>query len=321
MKISVFFNPIPLLRHQIYKYAVVALFFGTLCGSEIFLEAQSVASQEISSSSAKQETQPEEQITGSSFFRFVDQGNSSGMLQTAIAHYENNKGIQVSLIGVVHIGDLEYYKQLQEIFSSYDALLYEMVKPAGDATIPGKQTTSSVSSMQRGMKKLLELEFQLDAVDYSQDNFVHADMDAETFFRVQDERGESLLSLMFQSMMYQWSQQMKGEGPRTNGFQLLAALLNPDRARALKYLLAQEMEAIESMVAGLDGSDGGKGSVILTERNKVAFEVLEEQIQDGKKKLGIFYGAAHLPDMERRLIDMGFCLKTTEWLTAWNIQK
>lgn len=112
---------------------------------------------------------------------------------------------------------------------------------------------------------------------------------------------------------------MKGEGPRTNGFQLLAAMLNPDRARALKYLLAQEMEAIESMVAGLDGSDGGNGSVILTERNKVAFEVLDGQIKDGKMKLGIFYGAAHLPDMERRLIEMGFCLKSTEWLTAWNI--
>lgn len=321
MKISKCSSFISILRRRISICSLGTLTLGLFLWADSQLQAQSSASRDVDVISPPDEVVAEsgEQKSGSSFFRFVDQGKSSGKLQTSITHYVNKKGIEVSLIGVVHIGDKEYYEQLQEIFTHYDALLYEMVKPSGDSSIPGRQTTSSVSSMQRGMKRLLELEFQLDAVDYSQDNFVHADMDAETFFRVQDERGESLLSLMFQSMMHQWSQQMKGEGPRTNGFQLLAAMLNPDRARALKYLLAQEMEAIESMVAGLDGSDGGNGSVILTERNKVAFEVLDGQIKDGKMKLGIFYGAAHLPDMERRLIEMGFCLKSTEWLTAWNI--
>lgn len=321
MKISVFSALFPLLSRRMFHFSIAALCFSAFLDSGTLLNAQSAASQDKSSSADNPETRTEESFAGSSFSRFVDQGNSSGKLQTAITHYKNDQGVQVSLIGVIHIGDLEYYQELQEIFSGYDALLYEMVKPSGDSAIPGKRTTSSISSMQRGMKRLLELEFQLDVVDYSKDNFVHADMDVETFFRVQDERGESLMSLMFQSMMQKWSQQMKGEGPKSNGFQLLAALLNPDRARALKYLLAQEMESIESMVAGLDGSDGGKGSVILTERNKVAFEVLKAQIKEGKKKLGIFYGAAHLPDMERRLMNMGFCLKSTTWLTAWDIQK
>ncbi len=321
MKISTLERFFSVLAVKIASAAVLGVGFGFVFHSvEALAEPPTKITDKDKAADSESLSPAKSSQEGSTFFRFVDLGQNKGRLQTAITHYTNEEGVAVSLIGVVHIGDAKYYKNLQAIFKDYDALLYEMVKPADDSSAPGKQTTSSVSSIQRGMKRLLELEFQLDALDYDQENFVHADMDVDTFFRVQDERGESMLSLMFQSMMQQWSQQMKGKGPRMNHFQLLAALLNPDRARALKYLLAQEMEAIESMVAGLDGSDGGKGSVILTERNKVAFEVLEREIKDGKLKLGVFYGAAHLPDMERRLFDMGYHLKSTDWLTAWDIR-
>jgi hypothetical protein len=315
-----FFGSMKLIHSHLSK-CVAALLFFLSSPAIIFAQEDHPAGADESATlgSESAANANDQEPDASSFFRFVDLGKNRGRLQTATVHYKNQEGIEVSLIGVVHIGDKKYYEQLQKNFEGYDALLYEMVKPANDTSTPGKETTSSVSSMQRGMKRLLELEFQLDALDYDQENFVHADMDVETFFRVQDERGESLLSLMFQSMMSQWSQQLKGQGPRTNSLQLLAALLNQDRARALKYLLAQEMEAIESMVAGLDGSDGGEGSVILTERNKVAFKVLEKEIKAGKRRLGVFYGAAHLPDMERRLLKMGFCLESADWLTAWDI--
>ena len=35
--------------------------------------------------------------------------------------------------------------------------------------------------------------FQLDGIDYNAGNFVHADLDTETFHRMQEERGESIL--------------------------------------------------------------------------------------------------------------------------------
>ena len=56
---------------------------------------------------------------------------------------------------------------------------------------------------------------------------------------------------------------------------------------------------------------------IVGERNRVAFEVLDKQLAAGKKKLAIFYGAAHLPDMEQRLIKRGFKRTSTKWLKAW----
>ena len=71
------------------------------------------------------------------------------------------------------------------------------------------------------------------------------------------------------------------------------------------------------------GFEGDGESVIVGERNKVAVRVLEKEIKAGKKKIGIFYGAAHMPDMEERLIKgLGFAQVGKErWLVAWDISK
>ena len=50
-------------------------------------------------------------------------------------------------------------------------------------------------------------------------------------------------------------------------------------------------------------------------------KVLDQQVRAGKKKLGIFYGAAHFPDMEKRLGEAGWKRSKQEWITAWDIPK
>jgi hypothetical protein len=91
-------------------------------------------------------------------------------------------------------------------FQGYDSLLYEMVKPK-DAPVPGAgaRSESMVSAFQRMLKEFLELEFQLDAIDYTAKNFVHADLDAETFEKMQAERGENIFTLMLRQMLDEMS--------------------------------------------------------------------------------------------------------------------
>jgi hypothetical protein len=67
------------------------------------------------------------------------------------------------------------------------------------------------------------------------------------------------------------------------------------------------------------GMESENGSVIVVERNKVAMDVLNKQMAKGHRRLGIFYGAAHLTDMEQRLLAMGFKREKAEWLTAWDL--
>ena len=66
--------------------------------------------------------------------------------------------------------------------------------------------------------------------------------------------------------------------------------------------------------------DGPEGSTIITERNKKAFEVLSREIAKGRKKIAVFYGAGHLPDMQRRLEqDYQMQQTGTQWLSAWSL--
>ena len=57
-------------------------------------------------------------------------------------------------------------------------------------------------------------------------------------------------------------------------------------------------------------------------RNAKAFEVLEEELQNGKKRIAVFYGAGHLADMAERLEnDFGMTAHRTVWLDAWDLTK
>ena len=235
------------------------------------------------------------------FLKFVDDGQKGGQLQTAIVDYKNADGVVVHLVAAVHIADQPYYDGLNKTFKKYDAVLYEMVKPRDAAPPqPGEErSTSMISMIQRFMKDTLELKFQLDEIDYNAPNFVHADLDYETFEKMEADRGESIWSLMLQQMLRQMAN--PPEHQQEIGLpELLQALSSPDRATQLKMILGRQFGDIEDQMAGF------AGTVLITERNKACFRVLDKQIADGKKNLGIFYGAGHMTDMEKRLTDLGF---------------
>ena len=78
----------------------------------------------------------------------------------------------------MHIGQREYYKDLNEKLGKYDSVLYELVAPDGTRIKPEdlKKSRSVIGSMQSGMKDMLNLEYQLELIDYLAENFRHADM-------------------------------------------------------------------------------------------------------------------------------------------------
>jgi hypothetical protein len=250
------------------------------------------------------------------FLRFVPDKLGGGTLQTAVTTYRDEQGRTVDLVAAVHVADPKYYAALEKSFKDYDALLYEMVKPEGEPPPEkGEKTSGMVTMLQRFMKTVLELQYQLDGIDYSAPNFVHADLDVDTFERMQAERGESIFGLMLKSMLDSMGAEDPIQAEASTG-KLLMALQAPDRGKQLKLVVAKQFDDIEAAMSGLDGPDG---SVILTERNKKCLEVLNQQLNAGKKHLGIFYGAAHLPDMEQRVEAMGFKQVAKRWRVAWDM--
>ena len=268
------------------------------------------------------------------FLRFVRTGDREGHVDTAIVSYRMEDGQQVDLVSVIHIADRDYYRKLNQRFRSYDAVLYEMVKPpeVSGRRRPTKPPSRAeegrmasyrlLGGMQQGMKSILELEFQTDVVDYARPNFVHADMDSLTFARRQKQKGESLFSLMLRSAIEDYKLQLAGKKRAPGLGDLLSIVFSEEsRAHSIKWIIAQEMNHLEEMLAGVDGGGDGEGSVILSERNRVAMRVLDEQLAEGKKRIAIFYGAGHMPDLEKRILSRGGERTGREWFTAWDLRK
>jgi len=257
-----------------------------------------------------------------SFMRFVDDdGGKGGSLQTADVEFRNANGVSVHLIGAIHIAEKAYYDSLNRDFQGYDAVLYEMVKPK-DAPPPGpgdgEKSDSPISQFQRFLKNALDLDFQLDDIDYTAANFVHADMDKETFEKMQEDRGETFEMIFMRMVMKAMSDPgvMNNAQAADSGDDLISILTHPDMERQIKLVLARQLGSMDLSSMGLDGPEG---SVLVTERNKTALSVLSDTLGSGKKKIAIFYGAAHMPDMSKRLEAMGFSPVATRWNAAWDL--
>lgn len=272
-----------------------------------------------------------------SFVRFTDE-KGGGRLETAVVTYKNDAGVELKLVSAIHIGERSYFEELAKDFEADDAVLYELVKEK-DAPVPGpgvirRQAADgegegegggmqSIGELQRFLKDTLNLEFQLDVIDYTRKNFVHADMDREQFEKAQAERGESFETMMLQQLlaaMRRPAPEMMPGGDDADQMlrELVKLVTRPDMERQIKTVIARQMGQMQDAAMGLDGPGG---SVILTERNKAAVKVLEETLKAGeKKRIAVFYGAAHMPDLAKRVRELGFKpVGDAEWKKAWDL--
>ena len=280
----------------------------------------------------------------SQFLRFVETGPQTGRVETALTSYQTAGGVQVDLVAAIHVADKTYYQTLNQRISTYDAVLYEMIKikktrpsPAKTSPIPPtnrKRNRPSQASknprvagqilavqMQKAMQSLLKLQSQVEEIDYSPANFVHADMDAATFARLQNQKKENFLTLMLQSALQERRMQLSGQSRPTSLAEIFRAFSSGDSAHSLKWLFARQLDQVELMLSGIDQGLDGKGSVIISQRNQVALNVLDQQLhQPQKRNIAIFYGAAHMPDFEKHLRQRGFRKTNHQWISAWNLQ-
>jgi hypothetical protein len=220
----------------------------------------------------------------------------------------------VDLVAAVHVADGKYYDELNRRFRQYDAVLYELIAPAGTKIPEGKAVPSNnpVSFVQKMLRDVLELQFQLERVQYNRPNMVHADMSPDELARAMQDRGESVWTIFLRMMVQSMAQQNPGGA---SDVQLLMALFDRNRALALKRIMAEQFQNLDGSVAAIGGTS------LIEGRNAVALRVLRQKLYEGKRKVAIFYGAGHMKDFEQRL-RKDFDLKPvkTEWLTAWEMR-
>ncbi len=259
------------------------------------------------------------------YTRLVETSRWRGRFETAVTTFEDKEGRRVDLVSAVHIGDRAYYEELNRVLRDYERVLYEMVKPDGEPMPePAPEPALSnnpLSLIQRFLSKALELDFQVDAIDYGAKNFVHADISPERLAELVDEKAGGLIGLLLEAILDQLRRGSETQVPENvpDLGDLLGALFAPDRADRLKMMFGRMLGDVEMAYAGLGTSK--LQEILIAERNKVAVAALRTRLGAGDHRLAIFYGAAHMPDMAERLHELGFRRTASRWITAWRIGK
>ncbi len=267
----------------------------------------------------------EKKATPTQFIRLEKNADKQPVaLETAIVRYVPASGegnLTVDLVSVVHVGDRAYYEKLNKQFEQYDVLLYELVAPAGTVIPKGgkKNNDNPVAMLQQMMKFVLGLEHQTDLIDYTKKNFVHADMSPADMAEAMKNRGDNALTLtlgIMADIIRQQNQALLKGGNAGADFDPLTLLTDANGGLKLKQAIAQQL-------ANMDGAGLGQtvNTILITDRNGAALKVFQKELAKGKKKIAIFYGAAHMPDFEKHLRDdFGLKRDSVTWLKAWDLQ-
>jgi len=264
----------------------------------------------------------------SDYVRFLE-GPDKDRLQTAVTRFEKD-GTIVDLVSVVHLADGPYFENLNQLLATYDLVLYEMVGGPYSPTAPVEadelsspsDEMAAIRQLQTLAKSFLGLEFQLDGIDYAAKNFVHADVEWDNLDGLMTARNQNFSEIFSRAMALSKEGGIAGLPDSEAGMSLMLASLvsavTSGNSTELKRLIAPLLSEAESFITQLEGDDG---TVLVTERNKLVMgKLAQERETRGQGKYAIFYGAGHMPDLEERLLELGFVQGETGWVDAWAME-
>jgi hypothetical protein len=248
-------------------------------------------------------------------------------LEICVTSFTLPDGRVVDLFGVVHLADASYYQEVDRRLAGYDSVLFELV---GDPEALQKPDTvlkdqparpNPLRGLQQGIGNVFKLTFQLEKIDYTRPNFVHADASAEEFAKMQADRGESMMKLLLKSFQLSGDPALQEKLKDANNIGLgdMVMLFYSDKSmQRIKAVFARLLADSEEL---LNGKMFGEDNAIIHGRNEVALKKLDEVLADpAKKRVAVFYGAGHMPSMET---DLTTRLKAVrgkeEWLPAWTM--
>ena len=270
------------------------------------------------------------------FLRLTDRAGKPLAMEVAVVRYqtESAEGATVDLVGAVHVGEASYYEQLNDLFDTYDAVLYELVAPEGTVIpkvgsgVVRKTDKHPIAILQNSAREVLGLHSQLERVDYSKQHFVRADLTPEQMAAKMAERGDTSLTVVLSALADGIRQQnlaarRVADGERPEERAMLATDVNWSDVLGDPLKLKQTLAKQLANSGSLDQSLGSTlHQILVVDRNAAAAKVLHRELAAGKKRVALFYGAAHMPDFHSRLVnDLGLKPVSVRWFTAWDLTR
>lgn len=235
----------------------------------------------------------------------------------------------IVLIGVVHVGESQYFAEIDDLLQRCEVVFYEGIHPksvgpqskqveAGNELFPF--TLESSSKLEISLDKIreeqlefaqeLDLSFQFHILS-PKDNWILADTNSEDFAKSIQDLSHEELSL---------DKNPLEENPNDT------RQMSPDSANSIqnKYFIRRNL-AEEITTSSQKINSNPKYAKVLDalvkKRNNIVLKKLSSYL-DSSTTLGIIYGAAHMPDFLTRLDkEWGYKVVDSRWIPAWSLTK
>lgn len=249
----------------------------------------------------------------------------SGNLEVASKSFlpKDGNGPKVTLLGAVHIGEQDYYKAIQKRLDAADRVLFERVGSKEEAEQMKAEVSANCPENLEWMfppidhdatARVLGLTQQMGELDYNRAHFVHADMSMREFVMSSATPGSTLCEVITanKANMETATKAMKA------GQETFARFGSNTSRNVLGLTLSK---AIGATRENADNKGTMNSKLVLFDRNDVAMAALRPQLSQlsSGAEVVVFYGAAHMKDLEKTLNDLGYQLHSTDWLKAFSL--
>lgn len=291
-------------------------------------------------------------LSAEPYMRVTNSATGAVELQVAVRKFvpTNGTGPVIWLAGASHIGETNYYAQLQQHLDAQALVLFEGIhanheprapntsaaKP--DAILKNSSPAEPIAkaadrtSLQKELAESLGLVFQLEAINYRGTNFRNSDLslrELKEFMEKGDEPGapdspkEKRKNEAFDTLL----KAMEGNSffgtLLKAGFKLVGS--NPKLQATVKLGLIEALGSIRgdlSRMRSLPEDVQRLMEVLIQSRNDAVLKDLRIELKRPRPpaSISVFYGAGHMDDLERRVCrEFGYRADKDLWLPAFTV--
>jgi hypothetical protein len=241
-----------------------------------------------------------------------DERAGTGSLDVGVGGFERADGRRVYLVGAVHVAHHDTFAAQQAVLDSMDLVLWEGVGAHEKPDEEAMERFDVLFKTQALLKNILDLDFQTDkgSIDYKHAFWRNSDVGINELQAELDKRNLTIVpnEALFRTVF----------GALFKVIDPTKIPRNEETGRVYRGLVAPLMADTERIFkqAGAEGLE----DVLIKMRNRHVMDDLKQVLEapDAPKRIGIYYGAGHFPDMARILMDeMGFHLLGVHWIQAW----
>lgn len=278
------------------------------------------------------------------YMRVTNGATGAVELQVAVRKLvpTHGSGPIIWLSGASHIGETNYYRELQKHLDAQALVLFEGIH-AGKPSLTNATTAKAPpaeppaksaerTTLQKDLAESLGLVFQLEAISYHGTNFRNSDLSVNALKELMDKDDEPAApdsprekrkNEAFDTLL----KAMEGGSLFGNllkaGFKLVGG--NPKLQAMTKLALIEALGSIRgdlSRMKSLPEDVQRLMEVLIQSRNDAVLKDLRTELKRPRPpaSISIFYGAGHMDDLERRICrEFGYRPAGDLWLPAFSV--